>query len=101
MTVSLHIFCGQVKIKLSKNRPHRIAYKTRYRTHAYKVSQNQISALRRAINRYGPFFVKNPAVKVYIYNLIVIAFVNFRFLNLLDVQKYISLYGKTTSQNCL
>ncbi len=24
-----------------------------------------------------------------------------QFLNLLDVQKYISLYGKTTSQNCL
>ena len=37
MTVSLHIFCGQVKIKLSKNRPHRIAYKPCLKAFAYKV----------------------------------------------------------------
>ena len=41
----------------------------------HKLSQNQISALRRAINRYGPFFVKNPAVKVYLYEQLYITFV--------------------------
>ena len=56
MTVSLHIFCGQVKIKLSKNRPHRIAYKPRYRTQAYKgIAKSNIGA-QKGYKSLWPFF---------------------------------------------